>query len=152
MTRDELGLEHGGPDQPPHPGEARGAPARVTVLTPGLAAGLIALVIGGAYLAGPAHDESARRVILDDPAGQARAIAFGPGGEVLTATMLDWAIRLWRVDPGSVRARPLGPAVAGFQAALAPDGAALAVGGLAAVTLWDGAMGRPPRTLPTGDG
>ena len=89
-----------GPDQPPHPGEARGAPARVTVLTPGLAAALIALVVGGAYLAGPAHDESARRVIVDDSAGQARAIAFGPGGELRAATMLDGAIRVWRIGPG----------------------------------------------------
>jgi hypothetical protein len=37
-----------------------------------LAAALAALVIGGAYLAELPQDRSARRVILDDSAGQAR--------------------------------------------------------------------------------
>jgi WD40 repeat protein len=117
-----------------------------------LAAVLAVLVIGVTYLAGSPQDRSARRVILDDSAGQARAIGFGPGGEVLAATGVDWTVRLWRIDPRSGPAVPLGPAVPGRVGALVPDGATLAVGGLADVTLWDGATDRPWRTLPTGDG
>jgi WD40 repeat protein len=152
VTRDELGLEHRGQDQPTHSCDAKGATARVTVLTPGLAAALAALVITAVYLDGSPQSRPAGQVGLGEGAGPARAIGFRPEGTVLTATWLDWTVRLWRIDPGSGRAEPLGPAVPGRIAALAPDGATLAVGGLAAVTLWDGATDRPLRTLPTGDG
>jgi hypothetical protein len=132
--------------------ETRGARTRVKVLTWGWAAVLAALVITVVYLAWSPYSRPARRVSLGEAAGRSRAIGFGPGGEVLAATMFNETIRLWRIDPGSGPAVPVGPAVPGLVAALAPDGAALAVGGLAAVTVWDGDPDRPRRTLPTGDG
>src|SRR6516164_3165914 len=114
MTLDELGLDHRSPDHPPPTGDAlRGAPTRVRVLTRGWTAVLTALLIGGAYLVGSPQDRTARRVGLGESAGPTRAIAFSPGDELLAATMLDGAIRLWRIGPGSDRAVSSEPALPG---------------------------------------
>jgi hypothetical protein len=145
MTSD---LHDLGPDRGAGSDDARGGHrTRVTVLTRGWAAALAALVISAFYLAGRPQFRPARQVSLGESAGQARAITFGPRGELLSATMLDGAIRLWRIDPGSGRAVPLGPAVPGFVAALATGGGALAAGGFGpTVWLWDvpEIPGQPP--------
>jgi WD40 repeat protein len=164
MTDDTRGLEDRGPDPRPHPSDpVRGSSTRVKVLTRGWSAALAALVIGVVYC----HTESprypaARRFSLGESAGHARAINFGPGGEVRAAfgpegevraaTMLDGANRVWRIGPGSERAVPSEPALPGFSAAFSPDGVMLAVGGDSAVTLTEAAPGRPRLTLRTGDG
>jgi WD40 repeat protein len=153
VTHDKLGLDHRGPDHPPDPGDAlRGTPTRVRVLIPGWRFVLAALLIGAVYLAGSPQDRSARRVGLGESAGQARALAFGPGDELLAATMLDGAIRVWRIGPGSDRADSSEPALPGFAAAFSPDGLTLAVGGDSAITLGEAAPDRPRHALRTGDG
>jgi WD40 repeat protein len=129
--------------------DSGGARTRVKVLTRGWAAALAALALGALYLAGPPQPVTARRAALGESAGQARALAFGPGGEVLAATMLDGTIRRWSVDPTTGRAGPLGPPLPGFVAAFAPDGATLAVGGLATVTLGHVASDPPRQTIRT---
>jgi hypothetical protein len=108
VTPDNLESDHCGPDHLPHPGDVRrGTPTRVRVLTRGWTAVLAALLNGGAYLVGSSQDRTARRVGLGESAGQARAIAFGPGDQLVVATMLDGAIRVWRIGPGgSLRAGP----------------------------------------------
>jgi WD40 repeat protein len=113
---------------------------------------LAALAVAVVYLAGSPRSESARPVSLGEGAGQARAIAFGPGDQLLAATMLDGVIRIWRIGPGSDRAVSSGPSLPGFAAALSPDGATLAVGGDSAVTLGEAAPDRPRHALWTGDG
>ena len=154
MSREQLGLDHRGPDHPPHLGDPlRGAPTRVSVLTRGWSAALAALVlIGGLYLAGSPQDRSARRVGLGEAAGQARAISFGSGDDLLAATLRDGAIRVWRAGPGSGGAVSSEPALPGFAAAFSPDGTMLAVGGDSAVILTEAAPDRPYHTLRTGDG
>jgi len=153
MTRDKLGLDHRGPDHLSHLGDAvKIALMRVKILIPGWRSVLAALVIGGVYLAGSPPDRIARRVGLGESAGQARAIAFGPGDELLAATMLDGAIRVWRIGPGSDRAVSSEPALPGFAAAFSPDGLTLAVGGDSVVTLTEAAPDHPQHTRRTGDG
>jgi WD40 repeat protein len=132
--------------------DSGGVRTRVRTLTRGCTALLATLTIAGVYLADSPRSESAKRVGLDEPAGQSRAIGFGPGGKVLDASMLDGAIRLWRIDHLSGRALPSGLALPGFFAAFSPDGTMLAVGDESILWLGETAPGRPGHTLRTGDG
>src|SRR5262249_19756465 len=110
---------------------------------PGWRTAVAVLVIGGLYLAGTPQSRPARHITLGGGAGPARAVAFVPGGAGLGATSIAVArgpvgrILCRRIEPGRDRAVPCGPAIPGHVAAFSPDGAMLAVGDLAAVTLWD---------------
>jgi WD40 repeat protein len=113
---------------------------------------LATLAFAGVYLAGSPQSESAKQFLLGEAAGASRAISFEAGGAVLTATMRDWEIRLWRIDTASGQATPVGPALPGFVAALSHDGSMLAVGDQATVRLGAAVPGRPRHARPTGDG
>jgi WD40 repeat protein len=142
-----------GPDDGTGPGEdSGGVRTRVWTLTRGYTAVLAGVAITVVYLAGSPRSESAKQVNLGEEASWCRAIGFGPGGEVLAATMLDRVIRLWRFDPASGRALPSGLALPGFVAAFSPDVTMLAIGDDATVTLGVAAPGHPGHALPTGDG
>jgi WD40 repeat protein len=125
---------------------------RVQVTAPGWRSVLAALIVGGAYLAGSPPDRIAGRISLRESLDRTRAIAFGSRGEMLAATMLNGAIRTWRIDTGSGRATPTEPALPGHAAAFSRDGVALAVGGDSAVTLEQAATDGSGGTLRTGDG
>lgn len=125
---------------------------RVQVPVPGRRSVLAALIVGGACLAGSPPDRIAGPISLRESADRTRAIAFDSGGELLAATNLNGAIRAWRIDTGSSRATPTGPALQGHAAAFSHDGVMLAVGGDSAVTLGQSAADGSRRTLRTGDG
>jgi WD40 repeat protein len=69
-------------------------------------------------------------------------------------TAIDAKIRRWRIECGVNRAVACGPAIPGEVAALSSDGARMAVGDMAVVTLWDLAAdgGKPRRSFRTHDG
>jgi dipeptidyl aminopeptidase/acylaminoacyl peptidase len=131
---------------------ARGNWTRVSLLTGRSIAVLAALVIAAVCLAGPPEPVTARRVALGAPGGRARALAFGPGGRVLAATVLDGSIHRWWVDPRTESARSLGPALPGMVAAFSPDGALLAAGDISTVTLCDVTSDEPRQTFQTSGG
>jgi WD40 repeat protein len=153
MRRDKLGPDQCGPDHPYHSGDARrGTMTRAQVPVPGWRSVLVALIVGGAYLAGSPPDRIAGRISLRESADRTRAIAFGSRAELLAATNLNGTIRAWRIDTGSGRATPTGPALPGHAAAFSHDGVTLAVGSDSAVTLGQAATDGKRRTLRTGGG
>jgi WD40 repeat protein len=104
-------------------------PIQVHVLTRGWVAALVLFAIIGVYLVGSSQREPVKRIGLGRAAGQTRAIGFGPDGDLFVATMLDFAVSLWRIDLEFGRAELSGPPTPGFAAQFSSDGTTLAVGG-----------------------
>jgi hypothetical protein len=136
---------------------------------------LAALAVGVVHLATPPPPRPVNVIRLDEEAGRARALAFGPR-DLLVATAIAETVRrqrieselgprdlpeapataetfrCWRVEPGRDRAVPFGPAIPGYLATFSPDGATLAVGADSGVILLDASSDRPRPTLRTDAG